>query len=356
MSRILRIAAVVLAFACSLAHAQSNDFPDIPSSALAAYKQGLAAEGKQQYDIALERFQASLKLAGRCLDCMEAIARTQVAMSDDKGALATASKMAAAATLPREKAHALAFIGGIYYSQSTAYADGHGAYEKNAGRSVDALKRAEASFAAAVAAEPGNEPLMMRHAQTLAALKRDEEASKEFVACAAVPGTSPTECARVLRLSRNLDVARHELAPSFDAVTLDGKKVSLDSLSGKVVLVDFWGTWCPYCVRDGDYVQSLLDSFPADRFVLLEVDSGDEEDTWKTYVADNRMQGVQARDEKNRLQSLFHVGGFPTYIILDGDGAIRERFVGAKGDLRGAIRKLIAEQPDAQGTKLTLGN
>lgn len=343
MSRTLRISALLLAAFCPLVRAQTSDFPDIPAPALAAYKQGLAAEAKQQYDIALDRFQASLKLAGRCLDCMEAIARTQVSMTDDKGALATAAKMAAAASSPRDKARAELLAGRIYYDQSFGYSIGRGAYEKSATKSLDALKRAESSFARAVAADPSNEPMMMLHAHTLAALKRDEDARKEFVACAAVPGTSATECARALRLSRNMEAARNEPAPPFEATTLDGKQVSLDSLSGKIVLVDFWGTWCPYCVRDSGYVQSLLDSFPKDRFVLLEIDTGDTAAQWERYVADHRLQGVQTQDTKSRLQTLFHVSGFPTYLILDGDGLVRQRFVGARGDLRGEIRKLIAE-------------
>ena len=93
--------------------------------------------------------------------------------------------------------------------------------------------------------------------------------------------------------AKSAELGRYEPAPAFTASTLDGKPVSLDGLAGKVVLVDFWGSWCRYCVQDSGYVQSLLESFDANSFVLLEVNEGDSEERWKSYVKDHRMKGVQ---------------------------------------------------------------
>ncbi len=351
MSRHLRTLALILAIAPAL----TAQTPDISPTALAAYNQGLEAEGKQQLDVALDRFETALKLAGRCSDCLESIARVQHEMTDDKAALATIARAAAAAPSPRIHARAEAIAGQIYYDQHFAYETGGGAYEKNPKHAQEALRQAEAALQAAVRDDPTNEQTLALHAHLLAALKRDDDARKEFIACAAVPGTSPTECGRVLHFSQNIDAAREEPAPAFEATTLDGKKISLDSLAGKIVLVDFWGTWCPYCIRDAPYVQSMLDSFPADKFVLLEVDSGDSESQWTAYVKKERMGGVQTRDTKNQLQSLFRVGAFPSYFILDGNGTIRLRARGTRGDLRGEIRDLLVEQsktttPDATHT------
>ena len=132
MNRPLRIFALSLAVASALnVPAQTANYPDISSAALDAYKQGLVAEAQQHLDIALDRFQTSLKLAGKCLDCMEAIARTQVAMGDDKAALATAVKMTAATAVPKERARAEMLTGRIYYDQSFAYSTGEGAYRKD---------------------------------------------------------------------------------------------------------------------------------------------------------------------------------------------------------------------------------
>jgi thiol-disulfide isomerase/thioredoxin len=338
---------LVLAFAfaplATVLFAQSPDLPDIPSAAREAYKQGMDAQSRQELDFALERFQFALKQDAKCLDCMEAMANVRVAMGSDKAALSTASRMASVASTPGSKARADALTGQIYYDEYFGYTNGEGAFDQNPGKAQDALRRAEAALARAVQEDPHNEPLTMLHGHLLAALKRDSDASAAFVACASMPGVSQTECARALRFSKDVDLARNEPAPPFEATTLDGKKLSLDSLAGKIVLLDFWGTWCPVCRRDSDYVQSLRDSFPTDRFVMLEIDSGDTRATLKNYIDQNHPEGVQIQDDTNQLQSLFHVGAYPTYVILDGDGTIRMRERGARGDLRGEIRKLLAE-------------
>ena len=334
---------LALALASVPLFAQAPELPDIPAGARDAYKQGLDAQGRQELDVALERFQFALKQAGSCLDCMEAIATVQQAIGNDKAALSTASRMASATSIPKSKARADMLTGHIYYEEYFAYTEGEGAFEKNPGKAQDALRHAEAALARAVQEDPTNEPLMMLHGHLLATLKRDSDASAAFTACAATPGISQTECARALRLSKNVEIARNEPAPPFEATTLDGKKVSLDSLSGKIVLLDFWGTWCPVCRGDSDYVQSLPDSFPKDRFVLLEIDSGDTRAALTNYIDQNHLEGTQIQDDTNKLQSLFHVSAYPTYVILDGDGTIRMRERGARGDLRGEIRKLLAE-------------
>ena len=196
---------------------------------------------------------------------------------------------------------------------------------------------------------------MLVRSHLLATLKRDADASAAFTACAALPGVSKAECARALRFSNNPEIAKNEPAPPFEATTLEGKTVSLDSLSGKIVLLDFWGTWCPVCRSDSDYVQSLTDSFPKDRFVLIEIDSGDSRAAWTNYISQNHLEGTQIQDDTNKLQSLFRVYAYPTYVILDGDGTMRMRVRGARGDLRGEIRNLLAEDANAaQSTVATV--
>jgi thiol-disulfide isomerase/thioredoxin len=322
-------------------HAQSPLPVGLPEPAAAAYRQGLDAEHQQFYDIALEKYQAALKAAPGSQACMEAMLRIQSDMGDEKAQLATAAKMIASAADGKAKAHAESLQADIYYRQFTGYSEGRGAYEKDPKRAQDALRKSEAAYEHAAQDDPQNEPQRMMYAHVLASLHRDADSSREFAACAAIPGTSSPECARAMRLSKSAELGRYEPGPAFSASTLDGKPVSLDGLSGKVVLVDFWGSWCRYCVQDSGYVQSLLESFDANSFVLLEVNEGDSEERWKSYVKDHRLKGLQTHDSGETLQSLFRVSGFPTYVILDGDGLVRSRYVGARGDLRGDIRKLI---------------
>jgi thiol-disulfide isomerase/thioredoxin len=107
------------------------------------------------------------------------------------------------------------------------------------------------------------------------------------------------------------------------------------------VLIDFWATWCPPCNRDLDYIQSLASEFSKDNFVLLGVSSDSKESDWTRYVEKNHMLGIQVRDSFEGLNSLFHVAGIPTYIVIDANGIIRLRVTGPEGDIRGKIRTLL---------------
>jgi thiol-disulfide isomerase/thioredoxin len=337
---------LLLATTASL-HAQLSDPDTLPAAAAAPYNQAVEAEQQDQLDVALDRFSTALKQAPNSPLCMEAIARVQGKMGNDKAALATTSKMIATSPDALTRAHAEELQAEIYYRQWSGYTVGRGAYEKDPKRAEDALRKSEALLQHATADAPQNEPLRMLHAHVLAILHHDDDARREFTACAAIPGTSPTECARALKLAHDTDLSRLEPAPVFKATTLEGTPVSLDSLAGKVVLIDFWGSWCRYCVRDSDYIQSMLSSFDPATFVLLEINVGDTPKQWTDYIAKNRLKGVQAQDAKNELQTLFHVSAFPTYIVVDADGIIRSRTEGDRGDIRGDIRKLIPNRPEA---------
>jgi thiol-disulfide isomerase/thioredoxin len=318
---------------------------DAAMSAAAGY------EKAQQWPAAADSYRAALKASGgKCVACLAGLERMQMKMELYKDAAGSAAKMAAMAGSPAEKSKAEVLEGMAFYREyftETGGATGDkGKGDEKAGKKAEvALKQAEEALRAAVADDPSQETTRMLHGRMLAALRQDEQAQKEFEACAAAPGASAQECARAKKFAGNVALARGEAAPAFEVKTMDGKTVSLDGLAGKVVLVDFWATWCTWCRRDSDYVQSMLDSFDSDKFVLLEVDVDDTEAPWLQYVKQERLHGVQVRDASNELRDKFHVKAFPTYVILDGDGIVQEREEGARGDLRGEVRKLLATMP-----------
>jgi thiol-disulfide isomerase/thioredoxin len=326
-------------------HAQTAD---IPAAAQSSFDKGKTFELGGQLTSALDSYRDALKQAGvTCTPCLEAIEHTQLLMGNFHDAVATADKLASTSTDPHEQAHARLLAGqALYREYVEALPTDKDAKTANHDRkhAAEVLRAAEVELAQGVTAEPTDESVRYLHARVLAGLKRDEDASKEFTACANTLGASAAECARTLRLAANAASAREEASPSFAVTTVDDQKVSSDSLLGKIVLLDFWGTWCPYCRRDSDYVQSLLDSFDKKDFALLEVDVDDARDKWKTYIHDERLDGLQTQDEHKKLVGDFRVTGYPTYIILDANGTVRFRISGAQGDLRGEIKKLLAEQ------------
>jgi len=323
----------------------------VPAAVQHAFEQGRDLEKRQQLTGAVDSYQAAVKAAsGRCDGCMEAILRTQMKMEDFKAAAGTAAMMARNAPDAKAKAQAEKREGLAFYEQYFAQSEGRGGVDKNPKKAADSLKQAEAVLAQSVADDASDEPIRMLHARVMAAQKRDEDASKEFAACAATPGTSEQECARALRFAKDVGIARNEPAPAFKLKAMDGSDVTLDKLAGKIVLVDFWATWCPVCRRDSDYIQTTVDAFDPQKFVLLEVDAHEEESRWKQYVADQRLEGLQTRDN-GEVADAFHVGGYPTYVVLDGDGIVRMRAVGIEGDLKGEVKKLLQEQKAADDDK-----
>jgi thiol-disulfide isomerase/thioredoxin len=338
MNRILQ--GFVLSFAVGAISAQ------VPDAAQKLFADGAKYEKGKQLSAAVDSYRSALKASGgHCLPCLDALARVQMDMELYKDSAGTAAQMAAQAPDAKARAQAEFREGLAYFRLYFAQIEGEGAIDKDPKHAANSLKQAEAVLKQGETDAPEDEAVRMLHGRALAAMKRDEEASHEFAACAAASGASPEECARAQRFAKDVSLARGEPVPMFEVKAMDGKTVSLDSLAGKVVLVDFWATWCTYCKRDSDYIQSMLDSFDDGRFVLLEVNVDENEAAWRQYVKDERLQGLQTRDETKEMRSLFHVSGYPTYVIFDGDGIVRERAVGIEGDLKGTVRKLLTTAP-----------
>jgi peroxiredoxin len=339
-------------FAPLATHAQTD--AAVPAAAQAKLTEGAKYEDRRQLGAAMESYKQALKAAGKdCVACLDALSRVELKMDLYKDSAADAAQMAAHAPEPKLKAQAEYREGLAFFRLYQAQTIGLGSIDKDEKHAINALKQAEPPLKQGETDDPANEPLRMLHGRVLAALKQDEDASREFEACAAA-GANPEECTRARHFAHDVSLARGEPAPAFELTTMDGKKVSLDSLAGKVVLVDFWATWCGVCARDSDYVQSMFDSFDESRFVLLEVSVDDSEPAWRNYVEDKRMHGVQTLDEHKNMQDLFHVAAFPTYVVIDGDGMVRLRAVGIEGDLKGQVRKLLAAAPDTPDTRKVL--
>ena len=134
-------------------------------------------------------------------------------------------------------------------------------------------------------------------------------------------------------------------APSFELVNLKGEKVTSESLKGKVVVVDFWATWCGPCKASFPGMQQALNNYQ-DRndvaFVFIDTwERGDEkEKNASEFIEKNNYTFNVLMDNENKVVADFGVTGIPTKFILDKKGKIRFKSVGFSGNNLELIREL----------------
>ena len=139
--------------------------------------------------------------------------------------------------------------------------------------------------------------------------------------------------------------AREPFAPDFSFTTAEGEFVSLDELHGKVVLLDFWGTWCPPCVASLPGLRDLNKKYGKEgSFVMISVSSDGDEEKWKTFVVKEKMVWPQYLDRDHKVQRSFAISAFPTYILLDAEGVIKYRAVGMSLEKEASLEEAIHKQ------------
>jgi len=135
------------------------------------------------------------------------------------------------------------------------------------------------------------------------------------------------------------------LAPDFTLKTLDGKELTLSQLKGKVVLLDFWATWCGPCRESIPHLIQLYKSYRESGFELvgMNVDRGDIE-TVRRFVKAMDIPYPIVNPPEDMVRS-YRVTGIPATFLIDKEGRIRERMAG--------FNRTIAQQLTAKVADLT---
>ena len=131
-----------------------------------------------------------------------------------------------------------------------------------------------------------------------------------------------------------------EPAPRFSATTTRGEKFNNESLKGKVVLLEFWTTWCGFCLKEAGFVDRINDAYANKGLVILAINVGESRKTVKKYLEQHpRSTRIVYMDETN-LAAMFEAKSYPIYVVIDRDGNVAGEQRGAAGE--GALRDLLA--------------
>lgn len=142
-----------------------------------------------------------------------------------------------------------------------------------------------------------------------------------------------------------------DLAPRFTVKTLDGETLSSDALKGKVVLLDFWATWCGPCLQALPALEEIRKKNTGKPFVLVGVSADFESKTLEQFLKKRGIPGPQVwNGMRGDLTRMFRVSTFPTYVVLDAEGRIVYRGRGWRRGvsdraLEAAVEKALASAP-----------
>lgn len=119
-----------------------------------------------------------------------------------------------------------------------------------------------------------------------------------------------------------------DVAPDFSAVLTDGTTFTLSEQQGKVVLLNFWATWCGPCVREMPAFEKLYGECGED-VAILAVNCMESEDIVKAFQEENGYTFPIACDPEGNVVLKYPSQGIPYTLVIDGEGVIRNIYVGA---------------------------
>ncbi|MDE0685949.1 MAG: redoxin domain-containing protein [Candidatus Poribacteria bacterium] len=114
--------------------------------------------------------------------------------------------------------------------------------------------------------------------------------------------------------------------PDFSATDLDGNPISLQDYRGKVVLLDFWGAWCGFCIEEMPNLKRVYDTYKDQGFDIIGVSLDDEESELRDYIKENDIRWRQVFSGKawrdDPLAQQYNITGVPSQWLIDRDGKL----------------------------------
>jgi len=339
----MRFTLVVLLAACILTPALAQEIKDGPANEKAqkTYNQALQQLHDRKQEWALEDFKKADKQdGGHCLACQKQMIKYGVKFGDWKAAELASEEMVAEAQSSKETA--LAHYQWAWVLES----------EGSQKHKDELFARAHDEAVKAIAAFANFPDALFLDGKALANLHLDDEAKARFEQYLKMKSVRDPDRQRAARYISRPELARARMAPPFEVITEDGARISMDDLQGKVVLIDFWATWCAPCREALPHIRDVAKKFQGEPLVILSVSLDSDEQKWKEFIVKNEMTWPQYRDGgfTGPIAKMFAVTAIPHTFTIDADGVLQDEHIG-DASIEGKMKKLIVHARELQTTE-----
>jgi len=339
----MRHAAVILAMMCAVTSLPGQDKIEGPTNEKAqkTYKEGLEYLHQRATGSALESFKKANKQdGGHCAVCQQKMIKYAVELGDWKTAETAAGEIVGEAQGEKNVALAHYEFGIVLMNEGLSkHKDEYFA------RALDEMTKALSAFHKFPDA-------IYVDGRALAHLKQDDAAKAQFEQYVKMQPEGNPDRQRALRYISQPDLARARMAPPFAVTTTDGQHISLDDLKGKVVLLDFWATWCSPCREALPHVRDITKKFQGQPLVVLSVSLDTDEQKWRDFIAKNEMTWLQYRDDgfTGPIAKMFGVEAIPHTFTIDADGVLQDEHIG-DASIEGKLKKLVTRAQELKAAE-----
>ncbi|MDX2150748.1 MAG: TlpA disulfide reductase family protein [Bryobacteraceae bacterium] len=127
---------------------------------------------------------------------------------------------------------------------------------------------------------------------------------------------------------RERNVLVGDTAPAFSVVTDSGKTVTRSDFGGKVLVLNFWATWCPPCIEELPSLNQFQKEMAASGVVVLGVSVDKNENVYKNFLKRNGVVFETVRDPKTEISAEYGTYKYPETYVIDAMGKVRQKHIG----------------------------
>lgn len=137
-------------------------------------------------------------------------------------------------------------------------------------------------------------------------------------------------------------MAQNEKMPPFELRSESGKKFHSDSLAGKYTVIDFWGSWCIWCIRGIPKMKKYYERY-AGELQIVSIACSDREESWRSALKKHRMEWPQLISDDGLVEKDYNVRSFPTKVVISPEGVVLRTFRGEGEDFYDYLDGLLGK-------------